>query len=68
MLQEDTFWWDEKTLDTIRANALASGKTVLDADSLVDDTKRNVPHIPEGAVISEKPKNEWNTLIASMKV
>lgn len=68
MLQEDTFWWDEKTLETIRANALTSGKTAFEAESLVEDTKKNVPHIPEGAVISEKPKNEWSTLIASMKV
>lgn len=60
-------WWDEKTLDKTQANEMEVGKTEDEARSIVALLQMQKPILPPFAVISEKPKNEWNDLVKSMR-
>lgn len=60
-------WWDEKTLEKTRANEQATGKTPEDIEAIITALQSKYPRLPSGAQISEKPKNEWNELILSMR-
>lgn len=60
-------WWDEKTLEKTRANELATGKSEDEANIIVENIKTKNAPLPEDSQIAEKPKNEWNTLVASMR-
>jgi orotidine-5'-phosphate decarboxylase len=60
-------WWDDETLSKTRSNELAAGKTPEQIDAIIAWIQEKYPRIPEGSVISEKPKNEWNELVKSMR-
>ncbi|MBP9811982.1 orotidine-5'-phosphate decarboxylase [Candidatus Gracilibacteria bacterium] len=60
-------WWDDETLVKTRANEMAAGKTPDEIERILQDLQVKYPRLPEGAVISEKPKNEWNELVKSMR-
>ncbi len=36
-------------------------------DATPEDQRKDFPRVPDGAMISEKPKNDWGELVASMR-
>ncbi len=60
-------WWDEKTLDKTQANEMEVGKTEDEARSIVALLQMKNTILPSFAEIAEKPKNEWNELVKSMR-
>jgi hypothetical protein len=60
-------WWDEKTLEKAHANEVATGKSGEEAQSTVDTIRSKNTPLPKDAQIAEKPKNEWNRLVQSMR-
>lgn len=60
-------WWDTETLRKTRENESIAGKSEEEIVAIINSIQSNNPHIPEDAEISEKPKNEWNSLVESMR-
>ena len=60
-------WWDEKTLEKTRANEQATGKSPEEIEAIITTLQSKYPRLPSDAEISEKPKNEWNELVRSMR-
>ncbi len=60
-------WWDEKTLEKTRANEQATGKSPEEIEAIITALQSKYPRLPSDAEISEKPKNEWNELVRSMR-
>jgi hypothetical protein len=62
-----TLYRDNETLVKTYANEIATGRTPGEAEKIVESVQSRYPRIPDGSVISEKPKNDWNELILSMR-
>lgn len=60
-------WWDEKTLEKTRANETATGKSPDQIEEIISQIQSNNTPLPENSQIAEKPKNEWNSLVQSMR-
>ncbi len=60
-------WWDEKSLEKTRANEQATGKSPEEIEAIISALLSKCPRLPSDAEISEKPKNEWNELVKSMR-
>ncbi len=60
-------WWDETTLEKTRANEQATGKSQEEIAALLSELQSKYPRLPTDAQISEKPKNEWQKLVMSMR-
>ena len=60
-------WWDDETLVKTRRNEGEAGKSPEQIEESVSRIQSEYPRIPETAVVAEKPKNEWNQLVMSMR-
>ena len=60
-------WWDEETLDKTRKNESEAGKSEEQIEEIISKIQTDHPRIPDTAILSEKPKNDWNELVLSMR-
>lgn len=60
-------WWDEKTLVKTRANEQATGKSPEEIEAIITALQAKYQKLPSRTAVSEKPKNEWNELVKSMR-
>lgn len=60
-------YWDETTLQKTRENETQAGKTPEQIEQIIADIQAQKPKLPQDSKISEKPKNEWDELVESMR-
>lgn len=60
-------WWDDSTPDITRENERAKWTLPDEIERIIEELQVKYPRLPEWVVISEKPKNEWNELVKSMR-
>jgi orotidine-5'-phosphate decarboxylase len=62
-----TLYRDDETLAKTYANEIATGRTPEEAEKIVESVRTKYAELPKDAQISEKPKNDWNELVISMR-